>query len=168
MKKSTKIVLGSVAGLVLIGGISSAASGGGDEKTASPAVVSTEKPSDEKTDKPAKKEKKAETPIKLSGVVVPFKAGPLSDGGKHTAVKITLVNDSDDSVSVNPLYFTITDTNGTKHPTELGEMSDTLHHIEVAPGENVSGVITGKGDFQPKYVTFTENGFGEALRGNVK
>ena len=164
MKKSTKMVLGSVAGVVLIAGISSAA-GGSDEKTASPAVVSTEKPEAKANDKPAPK---AETPIKLSGVVVPFKAGPLSDGGKHTAVKVTLVNDSDDSVSVNPLYFTITDTNGTKHPTELGEMSDTLHHIEVAPGENVSGVITGKGDFQPKYVTFTENGFGEALRGNVK
>lgn len=167
MKKSTKIVLGSVAGVVLIAGISSAA-GGSDEKTASPAVVSTDKPGAKANDKPKAPAKK-ETPIKLSGVVVPFKAGILSDGGKHTAVRVTIANDSDQDISVNPLYFTITDTNGTKHAAELGEMSDgALHAIHVAPGENTSGIITGEGDFQPKYVTFTENGFGESLRGNVK
>lgn len=167
MRKSGKIALGAAAGVLLFGGCMSAVAGSGEEKTADPAVVSTEKPSDKKdsgkTDEPAKKE----SPIKLSGEVVPFEAGPLASGDKYVAVKVTVVNDTDQSLSVNPLYFTMTDTNGTKHPVELGAMSDSLHHIDLAPGENTSGVITSKGDFQPEYVTFTKSGFGEAIRGNV-
>lgn len=167
MKKSTKIILGSVAGVVFIGGCGSVMADG-DEKTADPAVISTEKPGEKNADEKTKAPKK-ESPVKLSGEAVPFVPSILHDGGKYTSVKVTIANDSDKKISVNPLDFTITDTNGTKHASELGMAEDQMDVMDLAPGENTSGVITGKGDWKPAYVTYTDGWFGvKAIRGDVK
>lgn len=166
MKKSTKIVLGAVAGFVLIGGCGAAVSGGDSgEKTADPAVVSTEKPGDKKTDdEPAKKE----SPVKISAENTTFAKSILADGSSYTSVKVTIANDGKSEISVNPLYFTITDTNGTKHTAELGVDENQMETTDLQPGENITGVVTGKGDFQPKYVTYTDGLFSDGLRANVK
>lgn len=168
MNKSTKIILGSIAGIVFIGGCGSVMADG-DEKTADPAVVQTDKPVEKDAAEKTEAPKKEESPVKLSGEAVPFVPSILHDGDKYTSVRVTIANDSDKKISVNPLDFTITDTNGTKHSSELGMAEDQMDVMDLAPGENTSGVITGKGDWKAAYVTYTDGWFGvKAIRGNVK
>ncbi|WP_241563246.1 hypothetical protein [Streptomyces sp. E1N211] len=68
---------------------------------------------------------------------------------------------------MNPLYFTITDTDGTKHTVELGVDEEQIDTVDLAPGENISGTVTGKGTFTPKYVTYTDGLLGDPVRVNV-
>nr|WP_286170072.1 DUF4352 domain-containing protein [Actinospica acidiphila] len=91
----------------------------------------------------------------------------MADGSDYTSVRVTVVNDGDDEVSVNPLYFTITDTDGTKHTAELGVDEEQIDTVDLAPGENISGTVTGKGTFTPKYVTYTDGLLGDPTRVNV-
>ncbi len=39
--------------------------------------------------------------------------------------------------------------------------------MDLAPGENVSGTVTGKGPFTPQYVTFTDGILGDPIRVNA-
>ncbi|WP_328393842.1 hypothetical protein OHS70_04410 [Streptomyces sp. NBC_00390] len=39
--------------------------------------------------------------------------------------------------------------------------------MDLAPGEKISGAITGEGQFTPKYVTHTDGRFGEPVRADV-
>ncbi|WP_241748408.1 DUF4352 domain-containing protein [Streptomyces sp. M3] len=88
---------------------------------------------------------------------------PLGDD--YTSVKVTITNNSKDDIDVNPLYVTITD--GSKHSAELGVDEDQLDTVKLAPGENVTGTITGKGAFGAKYVTYTDGLIGDSVRGDV-
>ncbi len=36
-----------------------------------------------------------------------------------------------------------------------------------APGENISGSVTGQGGFAPKYVTFADGFLGDSIRADV-
>ncbi|WP_405960593.1 DUF4352 domain-containing protein [Streptomyces sp. NBC_00024] len=123
---------------------------GTEEKDDAPAVE--EEPAEE----PAKEEAAPESPIKIVAKKTPFNASVLADGSNYTSVKVTITNNSDKQISVNVLYFEITDSNGTKHSAELGVDESQIDTVDLAPGENVSGNITGKGKFTAKHVTYTQ------------
>ncbi|MFI9099238.1 DUF4352 domain-containing protein [Streptomyces fildesensis] len=82
-------------------------------------------------------------------------------------MSVTVTNNSSKTINVNPLYFAITDANGTKHAAELGMDEDQIATVDLAPGENVIGTVTGKGKFKAKTVSFTDGLIGKAVRANV-
>lgn len=162
--------LGVVALFVLIGVIGAIASTGSTDrdtanatKTSAPAPAAPQKSGPATDSKPAQKAAR----VKVTAKKAAFSKSVLADGSNYTSVVVTITNDSGKQISVNPLYFTITDTGGTKHTAELGVDDKQLDTVDLAPGENVSGAITGKGGFTPKYVTYTDGLFGDPVRANV-
>lgn len=162
--------LGVVALFVLIGIIGAIASSGspnGDTpsatKSSAPAPAASQKSGPASESKPAQKA----APVKVTAKKAAFSKSVLADGSNYTSVAVTITNNSGKQISVNPLYFTITDTGGTKHTAELGVDDKQLDTVDLAPGENVSGTITGKGGFTPKYVTYTDGLFGDPVRAEV-
>lgn len=105
--------------------------------------------------------------MKVTATKTAFAPSILAEGSNYTSVKVTIKNDSDDTISVNPLYFAITDSKGTKHSHELAADENQLEAVDLAPGENISGVVTGKGKFTAKYVTYTDGFLGDSLRADV-
>jgi Domain of unknown function (DUF4352) len=174
-KRSTgKIIgfgcLGAVALVVVIGVIGVAAGGGGKSddkadaaKSGAPAATASTKSHAPGGAKPAEKA----APVQITAKKTAFSKSVLADGSNYTSVTITIRNNSGKKVSVNPLYFTVTDTGGTKHTSELGVDDKQIDTVDLAPGENISGTVTGKGAFTPKYVTFTEDLFGDPIRADV-
>ncbi|MFD5113369.1 DUF4352 domain-containing protein [Streptomyces sp. NPDC058391] len=169
-----------IVGLFVLIGVLAALVGGGDEDTSSrgsnpaatqDAAAKPDKAGDAKADDAkaddAKEEPAPDAPVKVVAKKTPFKAGILADGTDYTSVQVTITNDSDKEISVNPLYFTITDTNGSKHAAELAADENQIDTVDLAPGENVTGTVTGKGDFTPKYVTYTDGLIGDSVRGYV-
>lgn len=168
----TGITLGGVFAFLVILGI---AVGGGDETSDKPTETSAavpEKPAakapDAKpADKPAAKKPAPEAPVKVTAKKAKFAPSVLHDGGAYTSVKVTITNSSDKKININPLYFAITAADGSKHTAELGVDENQMDTVDLAPGENITGTITGKGSFSAKYVTYTDGLFGEGIRGNV-
>ena len=169
------ITIGSIFVLLIFIG---ALAGGDDSSsgTKKPTTVETPekkpvKEADDKADtKPAAKpaEKSAEpAPVEVTAKKTMFKPSILHDGGAFTSVQVTVTNNSDEKIDINPLYFSITDTDGNKHNAELAMDKNQMDVMDLAPGEKTTGVITGKGDFTPKYVTYKNGLFGDGVRGNV-
>jgi hypothetical protein len=156
--------LGIVVLFVIIGAIGAIA--GSDDSSSKGTSVAADKDTEKKDDAPAAKEEPAEepakeeaapeSPIKIVAKKTAFNASVLADGSNYTSVKVTITNNSDDTISVNVLYFEITDSKGTKHSAELGVDESQIDTVDLAPGENVSGNITGKGKFTAKHVTYTQ------------
>ncbi|MET9516723.1 DUF4352 domain-containing protein [Streptomyces sp. NPDC002994] len=178
--------LGIVGAFVLLAILGSLVSSGGDTtaKSGGKTAVASEKPTkaaekaekaekEEAAEKPKKADPKpkpepaAAGPVKVSAKKATFTPGVLHDGGKYTSVSITIANNGDKPINVNPLYFSITDTNGTKHTAELAKDERQIDTVDLAPGENITGVVTGEGEFTAKYVTYTDGLFGDPVRGNV-
>jgi hypothetical protein len=137
---------------------------GGKGGTASSATTAP------KTTEPATKTPSVATkpaPVKVTAKKTAFAKSILADGSDYTSILVTIVNNSDETISINPLYFTITDTAGTKHAHELGADKNQIDTTDLAPGENMSGVVTGKGRFTGKYVTYTDGLLGDPVRGSV-
>lgn len=173
-KRSTgKIIgfgcLGIVVLFIIIGIIAAIASSGGDDDASSPTTTPSSTASAAKT---GKAEEPKEEPAKTEPVVVTakkatFKKGILADNDDYTSVQVTIKNNGDKDIDVNPLYFTITDTGGSKHTSELAVDEDQMDTVKLAPGENLTGTITGKGKFVAKYVTYTDGLIGDSVRGDV-
>ncbi|AYF77798.1 DUF4352 domain-containing protein [Nocardia yunnanensis] len=93
--------------------------------------------------------------VQLSATPTAFTAGVLDDGSAYTSVLVTVTNNSKDKVvSVNPLYFSITDTAGNKHTAELGVEQNEIAMVDLQPGEKVTGAVAAKGTFTAKTVVF--------------
>ncbi|MFD9718094.1 DUF4352 domain-containing protein [Streptomyces sp. NPDC059076] len=176
------IVLSSVVGGMLLLGIlgaalsedSPATSGKKATSTAEAPVQPSKKapavagePKEAKPEKKSEKKAATEPEVKVVAQKATFTPSILNDGGAFTSVKVTITNNSDKKISVNPLYFTITDTNGTKHESELAEDEHQIDTMDLEPGENTSGIVTGEGKFTPKYVTYVDGMFGDGVRGDV-
>ena len=163
------ITIGGVFALLIVLGI--ALGGGTEDKTSDTAASAKSKPAaSTPAKKPAEKQKAAEapqSPVKIAAKKTAFAPSVLHDGGAYTSVSVTITNNSDKAIDVNPLYFTITDTNGSKHSAELAIDENQIDTMKLAPGENTTGTITGKGTFTPKYVTYVDGLLGEGVRGNV-
>ncbi|MET8893563.1 DUF4352 domain-containing protein [Streptomyces albogriseolus] len=159
-----------VLGLVVVIAALSASGGDSDDggNKAADSSVAASASAGAKEDGPKRKEsERGGGPVKLTAEHAEFSKSILADGSDYTSVRVAVVNDGDDEVSVNPLYFTITDTDGTKHTAELGVDEDQIDTVDLAPGENISGTVTGKGTFTPKYVTYTDGLLGDPVRVNV-
>ncbi|MGW1146324.1 DUF4352 domain-containing protein [Streptomyces sp. NPDC002454] len=168
--------LGIVVLLVLIGAIGAALGGDTSDGAGDKATVAEEKRDDkpapaaggDKAPEKAEKPKPVEEPaVKLTAKKTSFAKGFLADGTAYTSVLVTISNNSKDTISVNPLYFAITDSNGTKHTAELGVDENQIDTVDLAPGENVSGAVTGKGTFTADYVTYTDGLLGDPVRVDV-
>ncbi|MFC8310499.1 DUF4352 domain-containing protein [Streptomyces olivaceus] len=170
---------GGVLAMVLLVGIIGAIAGGGDDSdsgkkeeaaASAPAKPDAEDKPAAKEEGPAKeKEKPAaeEGPVKVTAKKTAFKGSILADGTAYTSVLVTVTNNGDEAVDVNPLYFTITDTSGTKHAVALAADENQIDTVTLAAGENISGTVTGKGNFTAKYVTFTDGLLGDPIRIDV-
>ncbi|CAL9303088.1 DUF4352 domain-containing protein [Streptomyces sp. R02] len=157
-------------GLVVLIAALSAGGGGSDDGGHTAADSSAGASAGAKEKNPDAKEKaseQADGPVKLTAEPAEFRKSVLADGSDYTSVRVTVANDGDDEASVNPLYFTITDTDGTKHTVELGVDEEQIDTVDLAPGENISGTVTGKGTFTPEYVTYTDGLLGDPVRVDV-
>ncbi|MFD4740593.1 DUF4352 domain-containing protein [Streptomyces virginiae] len=158
-----------IVGLFVLLAIAGALIGGGKEdktpkEPAAAAPAASSAPAKAPDAKPAEPEKKAD--VVVTAKKAEFKKTILAQGD-YTSVSVTVTNNSSKAINVNPLYFAITDTNGTKHNAELGVDKDQIGTVELAPGENVTGAITGKGAFTAKTVAYTDGLIGKAVRADV-
>ncbi|TXS33009.1 DUF4352 domain-containing protein [Streptomyces sp. ms191] len=163
--------LGIVALFIVIGALGNGGDSGdsGDsENPGTPAAKSSapaaRKPAPKRD---AAKDTKETGPVTVTAKKTRFAKSILADSTDYTSVLVTIKNDGDKAIDVNPLYLTITDTAGTKHTAELGVDEKQIATVKLSPGENVSGTVTGKGTFTPKYVTYTDGLIGDSVRGNV-
>lgn len=174
-KNSTGKIIGigcaGIIGLFIMIGIISAVVSNSDNngnptaKTSTPAASQKATASQEET--AAEEEQPAKTAIAITAKKTTFAKSILASGSNYTSVLVTVTNNSDEPIDVNPLYFTITDADGTKHTAELGADENQISTVTLASGENVSGTITGKGKFTAKYVTYTDGLIGESMRADV-
>ncbi|MFJ1700472.1 DUF4352 domain-containing protein [Streptomyces sp. NPDC088252] len=174
-KKSSK---GKIFGLGCLGiivlfiliGIIAAVIGGGDSKDENTKSGNSSSTA-QKDEKPqGKKEEKApaDSPIEITATPTKFSPGVFHGGGEYTSVKVTITNNSGKKIGVNPLYFAITDKSGSKHTAELAVDENQMDTTDLASGENITGVITGKGKFDAAYVTYTDGLIGDSVKGDVK
>ncbi|CAL9499717.1 hypothetical protein SUDANB6_03419 [Streptomyces sp. enrichment culture] len=157
---------------VVAGGGDSGDSGGKDETAVADGKQETgggtkEEPAREEGDSGPAEGAQAQGPVEVTARKTAFAKTILADGTDYTSVLVTVTNNGGEQVDVNPLYFTITDTDGTKHTAELAVDENQIDTVKLASGENVSGTVTGKGTFTPKYVTFTDGLFGDPVRVDV-
>ncbi|MFJ6934987.1 DUF4352 domain-containing protein [Streptomyces sp. NPDC101132] len=118
---------------------------------------------------PAKVQQKEESlPVTLTAKKVRFKPTALHEDADYTAIRVTVVNNTDDKVSVNPLYFEVTDTSGAKHSAEVFGAEDNLQAVELYKGEKATGTITIKGKVTPAKVYFRKDGFGTTYSAPVR
>ncbi|MFB7029659.1 MULTISPECIES: DUF4352 domain-containing protein [unclassified Streptomyces] len=168
------IVLGSILGLLVLVGILGATLGDSSTgETSGKTPSKSAAPAPEKSSAPAaqapKEQPAADVPVVVTAAKTTFKPSVLHDGSTaYTSVKVTIRNNGKKKIGVNPLYFAITDKAGEKHAAELGQDEQQIDTIDLAPGESLTGVITGEGKFEPSYVTYTDGMFGDGIRGNVK
>ncbi|WP_336086191.1 hypothetical protein [Nocardia sp. SSK8] len=93
--------------------------------------------------------------VRITASATPFVPGVLDQGAPATAVLVLVENTSADKVvKVNPLYFSITDSEGGKHSVELGLGDDQIGADELQPGEKIEGTIAAEGSFTAAKVTF--------------
>ncbi|NEY36985.1 DUF4352 domain-containing protein [Streptomyces sp. PRKS01-65] len=121
----------------------------------------------EKNEAEPAEEAQDQGPVRITAKKTAFAGTILADGDDYTSVLVTITNNGDEQVDVNPLYFSITDTKGTKHTIELAADEKQIDTVDLAPGENISGTVTGKGKFTPRYVTFTDGFLGDPIRADV-
>ncbi|WP_098025390.1 DUF4352 domain-containing protein [Streptomyces sp. st115] len=169
-RKTGKIVgfgcLGIVGLIVLITVIAMVA-GGGDDGNDSSTTKPAASQGETKKDEPNEEESAEKAPVTVTAKAIAFEKSVLAQVDDYTSVQITITNNSKNDIDVNPLYVTITDTDGSKHTAELGVSEDELGAVRLAPGENVTGTVTGRGTFDAKYVTYTDGLLGDSVRGDV-
>ncbi|PSK74023.1 hypothetical protein C6W96_03950 [Streptomyces sp. CS149] len=173
-RKTGKIIgfgcLGIVGLIVLIAVIAMVASGGDDgnqSSTKKPSATQGEAKKDESKEESKEEESAEKAPVTVTAKAVAFKKSVLAQGDDYTSVQVTITNNSKSDIEVNPLYVTITDTDGSKHTVELGVDEDQLDAMTLSPGENATGTVTAKGTFDAKYVTYTDGLLGDSVRGDV-
>ena len=108
-------------------------------------------------------------PVELSAKRAKAKKSVLSTGAALSCVRVTVTNRTEDNLEVNPLYFSITGANGTKHEssTALGEYENEIATTTLAPDENAKGVVCARGDFRPKIVAMADPFMSEMARAEV-
>ncbi|MFJ9342478.1 DUF4352 domain-containing protein [Streptomyces sp. NPDC101733] len=160
-------IVGLVVVLGVVGAVFGANSGDATAKNPAPPAAASSAPVKAPESKPSSSAPAKKAAIDVVAKKTEFKKSILASDDAHTSVSVTITNNSSKPIAVNPLYFAITDTNGTKHTAELAVDENQIDTVELAPGENVTGSITGKGVFTPKTVTYTDGLIGKANRAEV-
>ncbi|MFA1538543.1 DUF4352 domain-containing protein [Actinomadura monticuli] len=107
-------------------------------------------------------------PVKLSVKKTTFHAGALAEGDNYTSVRVTVTNRTGKVLDINPLFFAITDTSGTRHEADaLGADDREIDTTKLQPNEKATGTVTSSGTYTPSKVTFTKDGFGTAYVAEV-
>ncbi|MFG3196126.1 hypothetical protein ACGFYT_08320 [Streptomyces sp. NPDC048208] len=156
-----------IIGLFVLIGIIAAVVGGNSGDDKSPASATPEAGATKSAGDSGAEPEKPAGPMRITAKQVPFKKSILADGSAYTSVSITIAATGKDQVDVNPLYCSITDSTGSKHTHELAMDEDQLDAVKLAAGEKVTGTITGKGKFTPKYVACTDGLIGDPVRADV-
>lgn len=161
-------IVGVVVLLAIVGALlgDSSAEKAAKDPAAPPAAASSA-PAKAPDPQPSSAAPEKKAAVDVAAKKAEFKKSVIAQGDAYTSVSVTITNNSSKPINVNPLYFAITDTNGTKHTAELGADEDQIATVELAPGENVTGSVTGKGQFTPKSVTYTDGLIGKAVRADV-
>ncbi|RCV54509.1 DUF4352 domain-containing protein [Marinitenerispora sediminis] len=156
----------AVGCVAVLGGDAPAPPAGGGSAASGPAEESPPADSDAEA---AEEEVVEEGPIGLEATPADFTPSILAQGDDYTSVRVTVTNNGDESIEVNPLFFTITDANGTVHDTAdgLGADETQIGAVTLAPGENATGTVTASGSFEPARVTFTESLIGDSVTADV-
>lgn len=97
-----------------------------------------------------------------------FEPGPLYTSGEYTSVDVSVRNEGEGSLDVNPLYFSVVDVSGTLHSTAeaIGMDARELDAGTLVPGQSMSGVITVQGLVEADRVVF-EPFYGEPVESPV-
>ncbi|MEV2278634.1 DUF4352 domain-containing protein [Nocardiopsis sp. NPDC049922] len=90
----------------------------------------------------------------ITARVVEFEPSPLYIEGEFTSVEVSVTNDGEDDIDINPLYFTVVDTEGVEHEVAIAMDDNELDVQEVSPGETATGTITVRGDVQVEHIVF--------------
>ncbi|MFF4328193.1 DUF4352 domain-containing protein [Streptomyces sp. NPDC048387] len=162
--------LGIVGLVVLLGIVGSVLGGTSDDKATTkttPPVAATTESAKAPGSAPSSAAPDKKAAVDVVAKKADFKKSIIAQGDEYTSVSVTITNNSSKPINVNPLYFAITDTNGTKHMAELGADENQMATVELDPGENVTGAISGKGAFTAKTVTYTDGLVGKAVRADV-
>lgn len=139
-------IAGSVLATALLGGLGVAGCGPQEE-------VPAQGPKPTEQSQP-----KAPTPVQISAQATPFDPSELAlPGMTYTSVQVVVTNTGDRPLDTNPLYFTITASDGTKYDTwaGLGMDSRELSSMSIQPGEKAKGTVTAEGEFRAAKVVFT-------------
>ncbi|MDE3723626.1 DUF4352 domain-containing protein [Nocardiopsis sp. N85] len=85
-----------------------------------------------------------------------FEPGPFYLAGDYTSVEVSVTNVGDDSLDVNPLYFSVIDVSGIPHDTAeaIGMDGRELDAVTLVPGQSTSGVVTVEGRVDADRVVF--------------
>ncbi|MFE2548569.1 DUF4352 domain-containing protein [Streptomyces sp. NPDC059355] len=162
--------LGIVGFVVLLGIIGAVLGGTSSDKAAkesTPSTAATSAPAKAPETKPSSAAPGKKAAVDVVAKKAEFKKSIIAQGEDYTSVSVTITNNGSKPINVNPLYFAITDANGTKHAAELGADENQIATMELAPGENMTGAITGKGAFTAKTVTYTDGLIGKVVRADV-
>ncbi|MCX5393803.1 DUF4352 domain-containing protein [Streptomyces sp. NBC_00094] len=176
-----KIATFVLGGLFFVSCTANVVSAGSDEDSGSPKAKATQSAA-EAADKPkavapaskppAEKKKKPETaeqpPVTITASKAAFKRTVLHDSDDYTSVKVTVANNTDDKIHVNPLYFEVTDSEGVKHSAEIFGSESDLRAVDLFKGEKAVGTITVKGKVTPVKVYYRKGGFGTSYSAPVK
>ncbi|CAL9383118.1 hypothetical protein SUDANB121_01109 [Nocardiopsis dassonvillei] len=97
-----------------------------------------------------------------------FEPGPLYTSGDYTSVDVSVRNEGEGSLDVNPLYFSVIDASGALHSTAeaIGMDARELDAGTLVPGQSTSGVITVQGLVEADRVVF-EPYYGEPVESPV-
>ncbi|WP_328806920.1 DUF4352 domain-containing protein [Nocardiopsis coralli] len=89
-----------------------------------------------------------------------FVPSPLYNGGEYTSVDVSVTNNSEEQVDVNPLYFTVVDDDGQNHSSRTGVGMDEneIGAETLSPGQATSGAVTVEGSLTPERVVFAPIG----------
>ncbi|MEV2278557.1 hypothetical protein AB0I72_23525 [Nocardiopsis sp. NPDC049922] len=135
---------------------------GGDEDTTVASEPSASAPADEGQEQETAAEEEAAE--ETSGVTMTATAagtvGDVIDDTVYTAIDIEIVNDSDESIEVNPIYFTVELADGTVvsdwADAAFADLDNPLDTVTVQPGQRASGQIAVVGEVTPVEVTMEE------------
>ncbi|PWV45062.1 MULTISPECIES: DUF4352 domain-containing protein [Nocardiopsis] len=141
--------LGVLLFLALIGGCMSLVSG--DDAAAPPAATSspdTEEAAVEETEEAEEEPAEEVTDVVLTASLAGT-AGDVVDDTVYTVIDVTVENNSDDTLEVNPLYFNVILADGTVRSDWADTLFadiDKLSTVSLGPGQRVEGQIAVVGD----------------------
>lgn len=119
----------------------------------------------------AEETEEAEEPqdVVLTAEAVEYEPGVLDTGGDHTSVYVTVENNGDEDIDVNPLYFEIVADDGTKKNVSLMAGQGQIDAVTLSPGQRAEGTITAEGAFTAASVEFNDSfGLGETYTAEVR
>lgn len=170
-----KIATFVLGGLLFVSCTANVVSAGGDEGTSSKpkSVQSAAEPTAVAPPSKAPAEKKKPAPVEQPPVTITaskaaFKPTIMHDSDDYTSVKVAVVNNTDDKIHVNPLYFQVTDSDGVKHTAEVFGSDTDLRAVDLYKGEKAVGTITVKGKITVVKVYYRKGGFGTSYSAPVK